>query len=109
MKRIEKILKKQLDENKEAIDACVDKYISSIEYFKSIEEKNLSEANLNIQKLLTDIANRDSEDVIADMYQNMTEIDSANTNLDILERIKTYLFEEVEERNVVKGLKKKNE
>lgn len=106
MNRLEKTLKKQLDDNQEAIDACKDKYISSFDCFRSAEERRISEANLNIQKILTDIANRDSEDVISDIFENLQNIDDANSTLDRLERVNAYLNEEVAERKVVKGLHK---
>lgn len=107
MKRIEKVLKKQLEDNQEAIDACKDKYISSFDCFRAMEEKKISEANLNIQKIITDIANRDAEDVISDIYSNLEAIDEASENLDRLERVSAFLNEEIAERKVVKGLQKK--
>lgn len=109
MNRLEKTLKKQLDDNTEAIDACKDKYISTFDCFRSSEERKISEANLNIQKILTDIANRDSEDVISDIYNNLEAIDDANSTLDRLERVSAYLNEEIAERKVVKGLHKTKE
>lgn len=109
MNRLEKTLKKQLDDNQEAINACKDKFLSTFDCFRSAEERRISEANLNIQKILTDIANRDSEDVISDIYGNLEEIDDANATLDRLERVNAYLSEEIAERKVVKGLHKTKE
>lgn len=104
MKRIEKIAKKQLDENQDAIDALHDKYVASLKCFRSVEEKNISEANLNIQKILTDVANKESDEVIADLFQNIAAIDDATGNLDVLDRVEGYLFEEIQERTKVTGL-----
>lgn len=108
MKRIEKIAKKQLDENQDAINALHDKYVSSLKFFRSMEERNISEANLNIQKILTDVVNKDSDEVITDLYQNVAAIDEATGNLDILDRVEGYLFDEIQERTKVIGLGGKN-
>lgn len=107
MNRLEKTLKKQLDDNQEAINACKDKYISTFDYFRSMYENKISEAMLSNQKILTDIANRDSEDVISDLFNNFQDIDEANEMLDRIDRVNTFLNEEIAERKVVRGLQKK--
>lgn len=106
MKRLEKSVKKQLDDNQEAVDSLMDKFVSSIQAFKAKEEKDFSDANLNMQKILTDVVNRDSDDVIVDLYKNISAMDDANTNLEMLGRIEAFLFEDIKDRKVVKGLKK---
>lgn len=107
MNRLEKILKKQLDDNQEAINACKDKYVSTFGYFRSLYENKISEAILNNQKIMTDIANRDSEDVISDLFNNFQDIDEANEMLDRIDKVNAFLNEEIVERKVIKGLQKK--
>ena len=107
MKKIEKILKEDLKENKDAIDAIVDSYVSSLQVFRSAEEDKISTANLNIQKAMTNLTNADSQDIINEIYSNLCAIDEANDNLDKLDQIKGFLFEEIKERTEVKCLKKK--
>lgn len=103
-KRIEKIAKKQLDDNNEAVNAICDKYISSFECIRTKYEKDISEANLEIQKILTDVANKDSDEVIENVIDCIDDIDLATERLSILERAKSYLLEEIKERVTVQGL-----
>lgn len=106
MKKIEKHLKKDLDDNKEAINSIVDAYVSALQLFQSTEEKRISDSNLNIQKAMTNLANADAEDVINEIYQNLCSIDDASDNLAKIDQIRGFLFEEIQERKVVTGLKK---
>lgn len=106
MKRLEKIAKKQLNDNEEGAEALIDKYVSSIEFYRKLEEKNISEANLDIQKALANVADSDSDEIIANIFQSMSKIDDAEDNLDVLDRLQTYLFEEIQERKDIKGFTK---
>lgn len=107
MNRLEKILKKELDGNEDAIQSMLEHYRSCLEAFEKIEEKDITEAEANIQKILTDLANNDPDDVIKNLYEQIANKDNSITNIERLERIASYLFEEIQERKVVKGLKGK--
>lgn len=106
MRKIEKHLKEELKENKGAIDAIMDSYVSSLGVYKASAEKQISEANLNIQKIMTNTAVADADDIINEMFKNLCAIDEANDQLDKLAQIESMLFEDIPERTVVKGLKK---
>lgn len=107
MKKIEKILKKDLDENKSAIDAVMDNYASSLNVFKSTAENDITEANLNIQKAIANVTTANAEDIINEIYRNLIEIDDANDRLEKIDAITGILFEDIIDRTKVVGLKKK--
>ena len=107
MNRLEKILKKELDGNEEAVQSMLDHYNSCFDTLEKNEEKNISKAETEIQKLLTGIANEDPDDIIINIFNNIQEKDNSIMAIDKLERIKAYLFEEIQEVKKVQGFKKK--
>ena len=106
-KRIEKIVDKQVDSNQDAVNAITDKYLKSFDCIKAANEKEISEANLNIQKILSDIANRNSDEVIEDVLDNFRAISDLNADQQLIEAAKSYLLEEIKERVTIQGLNSK--
>lgn len=106
MKRLEKILKRELDGCEEAVTAMMDYYASSFNSFIAEEDKRISKAEADKQKRLTGITNEDPDEIITDLYQCDAEKADALITIGRLNDLKSYLFEEIEERTKVKGLKK---
>ena len=107
MNKLEKLLKKDLDGNKDAMDSIVDNYASTLKVFKSTAENDITTANLNIQKALTNVTTADAEDIINEIYRNLVDIDDATDRIEKIDQITEIMFEEVQERTKVVGLKKK--
>jgi len=106
MRKIEKFLKKQLDENMDGVNAVIDSYVSSLNVYEKQAEDEISSANLEIQKRMTDLANIDAEAALNELYDNFAKIDEANAKLERINAIRNFLFEEVQTRTAIRGLKK---
>ena len=87
MKRIEKIAKKQLDDDPDSVSALSDRIISSIEVYRKVEERNIAEANLNIQKAISNITTGDIDEILESVVNNMASIDASEQTLALLDTI----------------------
>ena len=109
MKRIEKIAKKQLDDDPDSVSALSDRIISSIEVYRKVEERNIAEANLNIQKAISNITTGDIDEILESVVNNMASIDASEQTLALLDKASEYIFEEITERGAVTGFKTKKQ
>ena len=109
MKRIEKIAKKQLDDDPDSVSALSDRIISSIEVYRKVEERNIAEANLNIQKAISNITTGDIDEILESVVNNMASIDASEQTLALLDKASEYIFEEINERGAVTGFKTKKQ